>query len=61
MPPHLIEFRVKRTGDSLLEVPLYDLLKSLHCQSPACDEFHFEELQIVLDGEELLPSACGHA
>jgi hypothetical protein len=61
MTSPLIEFRVRRTGQPLLDMPLYDFLKSLHCQSSAADEFRFEELQIILDGDELLPSECGHA
>lgn len=57
----LIEFRVRRTGDALLGMPLYDFLRELHCNSPGADQFTFEELQIMVDGEELLPSECGHA
>jgi hypothetical protein len=57
----LIEFRVRRTGEALLGMPLYDFLKTLHCNSPAADEFTFDEIQIEINGEELLPSECGHA
>ena len=56
-----IELRERRTGEFLTSMPLYEFLKTLHTQTPAADEFRFEDLLIVIDGEELLPTACGHA
>ena len=61
MPPMLIEFRVRRSDEVLTKMPLFDFLKALHCQSVAADEFTFDELRILIDGKELLPSECGHA
>ena len=60
MPPVLIEIREWRNGQVLLGMPLYDFLRTLHCNSCAADEFSFDELEIVVDGKELLPSECGH-
>jgi hypothetical protein len=57
----VIEFRARHTGDVLTKMPLHEFLRVLHTQSPAADEFAFEDLTILLDGEEVLPSACGHA
>jgi hypothetical protein len=58
----LIEFRARRTGALLMPpMALYEFLRILHTQSPAGDEFGFDELRILIDGEELLPNECGHA
>ena len=56
-----IEIRERQTGEVLHRMPLYDFLRALHTCTPASDEFRFDELLISLDGEEVLPSACGHA
>lgn len=56
-----IEIRERRTGEVLHSSPLYEFLGALHTRLPASDEYQFEELQILLDGEELLPEPCGHA
>jgi hypothetical protein len=61
MPPILIEFRVRRSDEVLTKMPLFDFLRTLHCQSVAADEFRFDELRILIDGKELLPSECGNA
>jgi hypothetical protein len=57
----IIQCRERRTGLTLLQMPLYDFLKALHTATPAADEFRFEDIQIVIDGEELLPTAGGNA
>ena len=56
-----IEIRERQTGEVLHRMPLYEFLGALHTCTPAADEFKFDDLQILLDGEEILPSACGHA
>lgn len=61
MQVRIIEVRERHTGELLLGMPLYDFLKVLHVSSKASEEFGFEELRILIDGEELLPSECGHA
>jgi hypothetical protein len=58
---HLIECRERRTGLVLIQMPLYEFLKTLHTQTPAADEFRFEDLQIAIDGEELVPMPGGNA
>jgi hypothetical protein len=42
-------------------MPLYEFLKAQHMQTPAADEFRFEDLQIAIDGEELVPMPGGNA
>jgi hypothetical protein len=56
-----IEIRARYSGEVLHRMPLYEFLGALHTCTPAADEFAFKDLQILLDGEELLPAACGHA
>jgi len=56
-----IEIRERHTGEVLHRMPLYEFLGGLHTCTPAAGDFAFEDLQILLDGEELLPCACGHA
>jgi hypothetical protein len=56
-----IECRERRTGLILIQMPLYEFLKALHTQTPAADEFAFEDLEIAVDGEPLLPTVQGHA
>jgi hypothetical protein len=56
-----IEIRERHTGEVLHRMPLYEFLAGLHTCTPAANEFRFDDLQILLDGEEVLPSACGHA
>ena len=59
--PYFLEFRARHSGEVIFTSRLYDFLKQLHTQSPNGGEFSFEELQIVVDGEELLPTPGGHA
>ena len=56
-----IEFRDRRDGAPLTFMPLYEFLASLHCRLPASEEYAFEDLQILLDGQEILPGSRGHA
>jgi hypothetical protein len=61
MQPAMIEFRERQSGEVLTAMPLYDFLKMLHCNSPSSEEYPFESLQIIVDGQEVLPTDCGHA
>jgi hypothetical protein len=56
-----IEFRERHSGEVLIRMPLYDFLAALHTRLPAADEFAFEDLQILLDDQDLLPEPEGHA
>ena len=56
-----IEIRERHTGEVFHRLPLYEFLGMLDTCTPAANEFKFDDLQILLDGEEVLPSACGHA
>jgi hypothetical protein len=57
----LIEFRERCTGAPLTCMPLYEFLAALHSRLPAAEDWPFEDLQILLDGEEVLPGSQGHA
>lgn len=56
-----IEIREWRSGEILISMTLYEFLATLHTRLPDADEYAFNDLQILIDGEELLPCACGHA
>jgi hypothetical protein len=56
----LIEFRVRRTGEQLTAMPVYEFLRALHDYA-AHETIPFDELLITIDGQEVLPSECGHA
>ena len=58
--PVLIEFRARRTGERITMMPLYEFLRELHDYA-AGERIPFEELQIIIDGKEVVPSECGHA
>jgi hypothetical protein len=58
--PILIEFRLRRTGEMLTQMPLYEFLQELHDYATR-ETIPFEDLRIVVDGKELVPSECGHA
>jgi hypothetical protein len=57
----MIEIRERYTGAVRACMPLYEFLAMLHTSTPTADEFSFTELQILIDGQELLPEAAGHA
>jgi hypothetical protein len=57
----IIEFRARDTGMVLARMPLYDFLRVTHYHLPDSECFAFDDLEISLDGEELLPEPCGHA
>lgn len=57
----VIEIRERQTGEVMHRMPLYEFLASLHTCTPAADEYAFEDLLILVDGEALTPSVCGHA
>ena len=59
--PRMIEFRMRQTGEELLGMPLYDFLREIHQATPTGQSIPFEALEIIVDGEELLPGECGHA
>jgi len=62
VPPILIEFRARATGEQLTKMPLYEFLRAIHCNVPMDEEsFEFEEMRIFVDGKELFPAECGHA
>jgi hypothetical protein len=61
MPPRLIEFRVRGTGEEIIAMPLYDFLRELHACSPKGEFIPFDALEILVDGEEVTPCECGHA
>lgn len=56
----LIEFRVRRTGEQVVMMPVYEFLRELHDYA-AAETIPFDELQIIIDGKEVMPSECGHA
>lgn len=66
-----IEVRERRTGEVLTSKPLYEFLGDAHAAfllqaeleagAPVTDYFSFDELEILIDGEELLPEPMGHA
>lgn len=56
-----IEIRERYSGTVLTSMPLYEFLAALHTRLPAADEYPFDTLQILMDGEEVLPCACGNA
>jgi hypothetical protein len=56
-----IEIRERRTGNVLTSMPLYEFLAQSHAALPASDYFQFEELDIRVNGEELLPEPQGNA
>lgn len=56
-----IEIRERLSGVVLISIPLYEFLGALHTRMPAADEYQFDDLQILLDGQEVLPCACGNA
>ena len=58
--PFMLEIRGPK-GDLLIFTSLYDFLKSMYVREWTPDEFHFEELHIVIDGAPLLPRSMGHA
>jgi hypothetical protein len=57
----MIEFRERCTGAPLTCMPLYEFLASLHTRLPASDEYAFEDLEILLDGQPVLPGSRGNA
>jgi hypothetical protein len=57
----IIEFRARDSGLLLARMPLYDFLRVAHSHLPDSEDFAFDDLEIRLDGEDLLPEPCGHA
>ena len=57
----IIEIRERMTGVVFHRMPLYEFLQAMHTCTPAAELFEFHELLILVDGEPLIPSACGHA
>jgi hypothetical protein len=56
----LIEFRHRDCGAVLLKMPLYEFLREIHEQSRA-GEIGFEDLRVLVNGKELMPTECAHA
>ena len=56
----LIEFRHRECGQLLLKMPLYEFLQQIHEQS-AAGHVMFEDLRILVNGKELMPTDCAHA
>jgi hypothetical protein len=56
-----IEIRERRSGAVRASMPLYEFLAALHTGSAASDDLTFDELEILIDGQELLPEPAGHA
>lgn len=56
----LIEFRHRDCGNLLLRMPLYEFLQQIHEQSTAGD-VPFEDLRVLVNGKELMPTDCAHA
>jgi hypothetical protein len=56
----LIEFRHRGGGDLLLKMPLYEFLQEIHDQSRA-GTIGFEDLRVLVNGKELMPTDCAHA
>lgn len=57
----VIEFRDRRDGELLLKMPLYEFLAGIHEQSHLAYQFGFEDLRVMVNGKELMPSECAHA
>lgn len=55
----LIEYR-HRDGGLLLKMPLYEFLQQIHEQSRA-GTLPFEDLRVLVNGKELMPTDCAHA
>jgi hypothetical protein len=56
----LIEFRHRDCGDLMLKMPLYEFLQQIHDQSRA-GHIAFEDLRVLVNGKELMPTDCAHA
>ncbi len=56
----LIEFRHRDCGQLLLKMPLYEFLRHIHDQSQA-GSICFEDLRVLVNGKELMPTDCAHA
>jgi hypothetical protein len=57
----VIEIRERHSGQVIHRMPLYEFLGALHACTPTADEYRFDDLLILLDGEALTPIVCGHA
>lgn len=57
----LIEFRARRSNELLYKMPLYEFLAQIHEQSRLGREFGFEDLRVLVNGKELMPTDCAHA
>lgn len=56
----LIEYRHRDCDTLLLKMPLYEFLQQIHEQSRAGD-MPFEDLRLLVNGKELMPTDCAHA
>lgn len=56
----VIEFRHRDCGALLLKMPLYEFLAQIHEQSAAGD-IDFEDLRVLVNGKELMPTDCAYA
>ena len=57
----VIEILDRTSGVVLLSMPLYEFMGLLHMCTPARGEYAWVDLEIWLDGQEVLPCACGNA
>jgi hypothetical protein len=56
----IVEFRHRYGGDLMLKMPLYEFLRQIHDQS-AAGLIAFEDLRVLVNGKELMPTDCAHA
>jgi hypothetical protein len=56
----LIEFRHRDSSELLLKMPLYEFLQQIHERSRA-GHVMFEDLRVLVNGKELIPTECAHA
>lgn len=57
----MIEFRHRGCGDLLLKMPLYEFLEQVHDASRMSLRFGFEDLRVMVNGKELMPTETAHA
>lgn len=57
----MIEYRHRDCGRLLLKMPVYEFLAQIHEQSRLGQMFGFEDLQVLLDGKELMPTEAAQA
>jgi len=57
----VIEFHHRGCGELLLKMPLYEFLEQIHETSRMAGQFGFEDLRVLVNGKELMPTETAHA